>query len=470
MTAAGTTGGGAPPRAPPRGPSASAAEAAALRAALRGPVLAPGEPGYEAARRVYNAMVDRRPALIARCAGADDVRAALAFARERGWHPAVRGGGHSVAGHSVSDGGLTLDLSAMKGVHVDPGARLARVEGGVTWGEMDRATARWGLAAPGGIVSTTGVAGLTLGGGVGWLVRGHGLSCDNLVSVDVVTADGSPLRAADDENAELFWALRGAGANFGVATGFTFRLHPVGAVLGGMVLHPRRHAGRVMRFYREWAPDAPDALTTSLGLLTSPAGEAMVALVACWSGPLDQGEAVLRPLRRFGAPLEDRIRPLPFTHMQRLMDEAFPPGRRNWWKAGFLPALPDEAVEAIAAHAARAPSPHTAVLLESYTGAAARVAPGATAYPHRGQPFSLHLFSAWTGAGGDEANLRWTAEAWEALRGYCTGGAYVNFLGDEGEARVRAAYGANHARLAALKARFDPGNLFRRNQNVRPAA
>jgi FAD/FMN-containing dehydrogenase len=453
----------------PAAAAPGAAEIRGLRAALRGQVLAPGDAEYEQARRVYNAMVDRRPAAIVRCAGTDDVRAAVAFAREHGWHPAVRGGGHSVAGHSVCDGGLVIDLSAMKGIRVDPAARLARVEGGVTWGELDRETAAFGLAAPGGIVSTTGVAGLTLGGGVGWLVRKHGLSCDNLAAAEVVTAGGELLRASDGEHPDLFWALRGGGGNFGVATSFTFRLHPVGTVLGGMVLHPRGRAGDVLRFYREFTADAPDSLTTSAGLLTSPEGVPLVALVACWAGPPREGEAVLRPLRAFGQPVQDGIAPLSFPLMQRLMDGAFPAGRRNYWKAGFLDALTDAAIDTVVAQAARAPSPHTAVLLESYTGAAARVAPGATAYPHRGAPYNLHLFSAWTDPAGDAASVGWTRDAWEALAPFSTGGAYVNFLGDEGDERVRAAYGANLARLAEAKRVYDPANLFRRNQNVRPA-
>ena len=441
-----------------------------LRKALRGRVLTPADVGYDAARRVYNAMADRRPAMIVRCAGAGDVRAAIDFVRGRGWHPAVRGGGHGVAGHAVCDGGMMNDLSPMKSVRVDPARRTARAEGGVTWGELDRATGRFGLAAPGGIVSTTGVAGLTLGGGVGWLVRKHGLACDNLLSAEVATADGRLLAASEDENPDLFWAIRGGGGNFGVATSLTFRLHPVGTVLGGMVLHPRERAAEVLRFYRDFAPAAPEPLTTSLGLITSPDGVQMVALVACWAGAMEEGEAALRPLRAFGRPVEDRIAPLPFPRMQRLMDDAFPAGRRNYWKSDFLRALPDEAIERIVEHAARAPSPHTAVLIESYTGAAARIAADATAYPHRGAPFNLHLFSAWTDADGDAANVAWTRAAWEALRPYSTGGAYVNFLGDEGEERVRAAYGANHARLAEAKRAYDPGNLFRRNQNVRPAA
>jgi FAD/FMN-containing dehydrogenase len=455
----------APPRAAP-----GASELRELRKALHGRVLTPADAGYEAARRVYNATVDRRPALIVRCAGPGDVRAAVAFSAARGWHPAVRGGGHGVAGHAVCDGGMVIDLSPMKGVRVDPAARTARAEGGVTWGELDRATGAFGLAAPGGIVSTTGIAGLTLGGGVGWLVRHHGLACDNLLSAEVAAADGRLLAASADEHPDLFWALRGGGGNFGVVTSLTYRLHPVGTVLGGMVLHPRGRAREVLRFYRDFAPAAPDALTTSLGLMTSPDGVPLVALVACWSGPPAEGEAAVRQLRAFGPPLEDRIALLPFPRMQRLMDDAFPAGRRNYWKSDFLRGLPDEAVDAVVEHAARAPSPHTAVLLESYTGAAARVAGDATAYPHRSAPFNLHLFSAWTGAEGDAANVAWTRSAWEALRPFSTGGSYVNFLGDEGEERVRAAYGPNHARLAEVKGAYDPGNLFRRNQNVRPAA
>ena len=442
-----------------------------LAAELRGRLLQPGDDGYDAARTVWNAMVDRRPALIARCAGAADVVAAVRFAREHELLVSVRGGGHNVAGNAVCDDGLMIDLSAMKGIRVDPSARTARAEPGVLWGEFDRETQAFGLATVGGVVGTTGIAGLTLGGGMGYLTGKYGLTCDNLLAADVVTADGRLLRACAGENADLFWALRGAGHNFGVVTSFEYRLHPVGpTILGGMVLHPFDRAREVLRFYREFAAAQPDELTTYAGILTGPDGALVVALVPCYAGDLGAGERALAPLRAFGAPLADMVTPMPYVAQQSLMTEAFPYGRQNYWKSSTLREITDEAIEVIVDFAARIPSPFSAIVFEHRHGAYARVAPAETAFGLREAPYSLGLLSSWVEPAASDDNVAWTRAFYEAMRPHVSLGAYVNDLDrDEGEERVRAAYGDNYGPLAALKATYDPTNLFRMNQNIAPA-
>jgi FAD/FMN-containing dehydrogenase len=438
-------------------------------AGFHGELFRPGDGGFDDARRVWNGMIDRTPALIARCAGVADVVAAVNFAREQQLLVAVRGGGHNVSGNAVCDRGLVIDLSRMRGIRVDPARRTARVEGGATWGDLDREAQAFGLATTGGIISTTGVGGLTLGGGVGWLVRKHGLACDNLLSVDVVTADGRLVTASDAEHADLFWGIRGGGGNFGVVTSLEFRLHPVGPVLGGMVLHPREAAPAVLRFYREFTQRAPEELTTYCGLLTAPDGVPVVALIACYSGSPEEGERVLRPLREFGSPVADLIGPMPYRQMQGLLDAGFPKGLRNYWKGNFLRELPDEAIDRIVARAAEMASPLSAVVLEYYGGAASRVDEGATAFPHRRAMYDLVIIAQWADPAEDERHAAWARETAAALEPYASG-VYVNLLGTEGDERVRAAYGANYERLATLKARYDPANLFRMNQNIRPMA
>jgi FAD/FMN-containing dehydrogenase len=443
----------------------------AFRAQLRGEVLRPGDPGYDEARRVWNGMVDKRPALIARCAGVDDVAAAVRFGREQGLPISIRGGGHNVAGLAVSDGGLMIDCAPMKGIAVDPAARTARVQPGVLWGEFDAAAQAHGLATVGGVVPTTGVAGLTLGGGQGWLTGKHGLSVDNLLAAEVVTAAGERVRASEDEHADLFWALRGAGANFGVVTAFEFRLHPVGpTVLGGMVIHPLPRAREVLRFYREFAAAQPDELTTYAALLTAPDGAPVVALVCCYAGPLEAGERAVAGLRRFGPPAVDTIGPLPYLAVQGIFGEGVPAGRRNYWKSTLLDRIADEAIEALAEFAARVPSPFSAIAIADTHGAFGRVAPDATAYAHRHLPFDLVLLAGWSDPADDGANVAWTRQLYEAVRPFAPAGVYVNDLdGDEGRGRVRDAYGANYDRLAILKARWDPANVFRANHNIAPA-
>jgi FAD/FMN-containing dehydrogenase len=445
----------------------------ALAAGLRGQLLRPGDAGYDAGRTVWNAMIDRRPALIAHCLGVADVIAAVGFARDHGLPVAVRGGGHSVAGTAVADGALVVDLSPMKGIRVDPAARTVRAEGGVTWAELDAETQAFGLATTGGTVSATGVAGLTLGGGLGWLMRCYGLACDNLCSVDVVTADGRLLTASADEHPDLFWGLRGGGGNFGVVTSFEFALHEVGPTLvAGPLFHPLPAAREVLRHYRDLVPTWPDALTCHAAILTSPEGAQLAALLPAYIGPLDTGEAAVRPLRAIGSPAADLVGPIPYRALQTMFDAAFPAGRRNYWKSGFLRGLDDGAIDVLVDGYSRAPSPYCALFLEHYGGEACRVPPDATAFPHRSAPFNLIVLAAWDDPTQDGANLAWAREVWAAMQPHAVDGVYVNYLSDvrqEGENRVGAAYGLNYARLAALKQTYDPTNRFRSNQNIAPA-
>jgi len=442
-----------------------------LRSRMRGHVLTAGDAGYDAARRIWNAMIDKRPALIARCAGAADVLEAVRFAAAHEVLVSVRGGGHNIAGTAVCDSGLMIDLSPMKGIHVDPVARTAWAQPGLLWQDFDHETQAFGLATTGGVVGETGIAGLTLGGGVGWLVRKHGLACDNLVAADVVTANGQLRRATPDENGDLFWALRGGGGNFGVVTAFQYRLHTVSTILGGLVIHPRGAARDVIRFHRDFVTSAPEELTSYVALLTAPDGRPVVALASCYCGDLREGERVLRPLREFGSPLVDDMKPMPYGGMQGLFGPAFPWGHRNYWKSSFLRALPDAAVDAVVNHADRGKSPLAAVVLEYYGGAASRVAGSATAFPHREATYNLLVLGQWTDVTEDPVHIGWARDCWEAVRPWSSGAVYMNVLGeDEGAQAVRDAYGANYARLAALKTELDPKNLFRLNQNIAPAA
>jgi FAD/FMN-containing dehydrogenase len=437
---------------------------------LQGDLLLPSDAGYDAARRVWNAMVDKRPALIARCATGDDIAVAVRFAREYDVAISIRGGGHNVAGLAVSDDGLMIDCSPMKGITVDGEARTARAEPGVLWGELDMATQEHGLATVGGVVSTTGIAGLTLGGGQGWLTGKHGLTLDNLLAAEVVTAEGTHVRASATEHPDLFWALRGAGANFGVVASFTYRLHPIGqTVLGGMVIHPLAHARDVLRFYREFAATQPDELTTYAALLTSPDGVPVVALVCCYAGPVEEGVAAVAPLRRFGRPVADTIGPMLYLAVQGMIGQGFPAGRCNYWKSTLLREIGDHVIEALVDFAARVPSPFTAIVLADTHGAYGRIAPHATAYAHRDLPFDLVILSSWTDPATIERNIAWTRALYEAVRPQDGAGVYVNDLDrDDGQARVREAYGENFTRLVALKQRWDPENVFRANHNIAP--
>ncbi|HEU5200736.1 MAG TPA: FAD-binding oxidoreductase [Ktedonobacterales bacterium] len=453
---------------------------AELKARFRGVLLRPGDEGYNAARSIWNGMIDKRPALIARCTGTADVIAAANFARTHHLLLAVRGGGHNVAGTALCDGGLVIDLSAMRGVQVDPSTRVAHVQPGLTWGDLDHETQVFGLATPGGIVSATGVAGLTLGGGFGWLSRKYGLTVDNLRSVKLVTADGHFVTASERENPDLFWGLRGGGGNFGVVTSFEFQLHPVGPqVMAGLVFYPIEQAHEVLRFYREYAASAPDELSTMAVLRIAPPapflpkhfhGTPVIGIAACYAGSLEEGERVLRPLKNFGAPIADIIEPKPFVRHQMLLDTASPNGRHYYWKSEYLPELSDAALETVIGYSRQLSSPLTAVLLFQLGGAIRQVDEQVTAAGHRNAEFVLNIQSAWLEPGESPQHMLWTREFWTAMRPFSTGGVYINFMSmDEDEERVRAAYGSNYDRLVSIKTSYDPTNLFRVNQNIKPA-
>jgi FAD/FMN-containing dehydrogenase len=440
-----------------------------FEARLRGDLIRPETATYETARRVHNAMIDKRPALIVRCAGVSDVVNAVNFARENDLLVAIRGGGHNVAGTAVCDGGIVIDLSQMKGIRVHPAQRTVRAEAGVTWGELDHETQAFGLATTGGAVSTTGIAGLTLGGGLGVLMRKHGLTCDNLLSADVVTADGLLLTASATENADLFWALRGGGGNFGIVTSLEYRVHAVGTILGGLVLYPLDRAREMLAFYRDLTATAPEELTAYAALLTSPDGVPMSAIFACYAGPLATGEALLRPVREFGPPMADLICPMSYASIQKTFDPTAPAGLLNYWKSSFLRELSADVVDAIVAAYATVPSPLTSVVIEHLGGAVSRVGEGETAFSHRGAPYSLTAASLWRDKSQSDKNIAWTRRLWQALQPATNLAVYSNYLGqDEGDERVKAAYGSNYERLVALKIRYDPTNLFRVNQNIKP--
>jgi FAD/FMN-containing dehydrogenase len=435
---------------------------------VRGPVLGAGDAGYEESRRVFNAMIERRPAAIVRCSCAEDVARSVMVARDYGLPVSVKGGGHSVAGNAVCDDGLMLDMSPMKQISVDPERRVAVAGAGLTLGEFDAATSRYGLATTLGVVSMTGIAGLTLGGGIGWLNGRHGLACDNVLSMDVVTADGQVRTVNDSQHQDLFWAMRGGSGNFGVAVSFTYRLHPVSMVLAGPVSYPPERAADALRFYHQVASTAPDSLATAASVARGADGKPYLSVLACWSGPAAEGEHVLRPLREFGPPTADAVALIPYQELQSMPDPGFPPGRLHYWKASFLADLGSEAISTILRFAATAPSPYTGIGLQQITGAASRVAPTATAFAHRARHYDFLVLSQWDDPAGSPANITWTRELFEAMSPHFQG-VYVNNLGEEGSDRVRDAYGINYDRLADIKATYDPDNVFRLNQNIQPA-
>jgi FAD/FMN-containing dehydrogenase len=436
---------------------------------LRGELLRSGDPDYDGARTVWNGMIDKRPALIVRCATASDVADAVTFARDHALLVSVRGGGHNIAGKSVCEGGVMIDLSRMNRVAVDADRRTARVQGGAKLGDLDRATQAFGLATTAGVVSTTGVAGLTLGGGVGKLARKYGLACDNVLGVEMVTADGRVLKASADENQDLFWAVRGGGANLGVVTSFDFRLHPVGPlVYGGLVIHRLSEAKDVLRRFDDYCRTAPDELRTEAVLLTSPDGERVLALSICCVGPLDEAERIVAPLRALGSPLSDQVGATPYLELQGAGEQIFPTGLRFYWKSHLMTSLADDAIDAVLAHFAKVPSPRSVMILEQYGGAIGRVGQADTAFGHRDAQWDVFPASIWSDPAESDANIAWARAVWEALGKYSTGGVYVNDLGDEGDDRVRAAYGANYARLVASKNKYDPANFFRLNANIKP--
>jgi hypothetical protein len=452
---------------------------AELRTGFRGALIRPGEEGYEEARRLWNGAIDRRPGLIARCAGTDDVIEAVRFARERDLPVAVRGGGHSIAGLSSCDGGLMIDLSLMKAVSVDPGARSARAAGGLLWSDFDRATQRFGLATTGGIISHTGIGGLTLGGGLGHLMRKRGLTVDNLLSVDLVTADGE-LRHVDAEtDAELFWGLRGGGGNFGIATALEYRLHPVGPiVLGGPIFWPLRDAPEVLRFLRDFAPQAPDELGITVALRLAPPmpflppdqyGKPVIGLVLLWSGDQAEGQQVIAPLRRIGAPVADVVRPVPYLFIQSMLDGGAPHGLHYYWKAHRIPILSDEVIHTLVARTECITSPLSQIGGWAVGGAVSRAAPDATAVGDRDAGFELNVTGAWLLTDKEPSrHISWVREGWEALHPHAAG-VYPNFLSDEGSAGIASAYGDRLQRLMLLKDRIDPSNFFRLNANIQPS-
>lgn len=444
-----------------------------LQEQLAGLVLRPGDPGYDDARALHNGMIDKRPDLIARCRGTADVVAAVRTAREHGLEVGVRGGGHNVAGRSVPDGGLMIDLSAMKRIDVDPDARTARAGPGLSWGELNEATQARGLAVTGGVVSTTGIAGLTLGGGLGWLMARDGLALDNLRSVEIVTADGEVRVASEEEEPDLFWAVRGAGANFGVVTRFEYDLRPVGpTVLGGILAWPVEAAPDLLPFVRDFNETLPDEMTVFAVLTHAPdgSGAPIAAVALCHAGPLDEAEAAVRPLRAFGEPLADMVGPMPYAEVNAMLDDAYPKGARYYWKSTFLEELSDDAVGTLVERFAGCPTAHSDLLLEHVHGAAARVDPAATAFAHRREGYNLLALGQWRDPADGEAVIGWTRGSYEAMRPFARGARYVNYLDDdEGEEASALAYGANYSRLRRLKARYDPDNFFRGNQNVPPA-
>jgi FAD/FMN-containing dehydrogenase len=454
-----------------------------LGAKMRGQLVEPGDPGYESACAVYNAMIDKRPALIARCTDAGDVIAAVDFARENGVLLAVRGGGHNGAGLGTCDAGLVIDLSTLLGVRVDPTARTARVAGGCTWSEVDHATHAFGLATPSGINSTTGVGGLTLGGGLGHLTRKCGLAVDNLVEADVVLADGRFVTTNEHEHPDLFWAIRGGGGNFGVVTSFLFRLHSIDTVYGGPMLWPLERAAEVMQWYRTFLPAAPDDINGFFAFLKVPAtapfpadlhGQTVCGVVWCYTGPLEAVEESFAPIRaRFGPPLLDWTGPMPYPVLPSMFDALYPPGLRWYWKADFLNELPDEAIARHVEFGSQLPTPLSTMHLYPIDGAAGRVARDSTAWNYRDATWAEVIVGVSPDSADDERTIPWTRSYWSATHPHSAGGAYVNMMmdaADEGPDRVRASYGPNYDRLAQIKAKYDPTNLFRINQNIVPNA
>jgi FAD/FMN-containing dehydrogenase len=437
---------------------------------ITGTVLRPHDSGYDQARAVHNGLIDRKPALIVRCRTADDVVAALAFARRAELEVSIRGGGHNVAGRAVTDGGLMIDLAEMKGIAVDPQARMVTAEGGVIWSELNDATAEHGLAVTGGVISTTGIAGLTLGGGLGWLMSKYGLAADNLIGVELITADGDVLEADAKSYPDLFWALRGGGGNFGVVTSLTYRLHPLRTIVGGLIAHPIDAAPAMLRFYRGAVAGASDDLTVFAGLVHAPdgSGAKLAAMVVFHSGEAADAERDLAPFEAWGSPLVTQVGPMPYPVMNTVLDAGYPKGALNYWRSSFARGLPNELIDIAVERFATVPSPMSAILLEHFHGAVTRVDASATAVPHRAEGWNLFIPSVWTDDADSEKNIAWTRETFAAMRPHFGTGRWLNYLGDdEADDAVRAAYGPNYERLREVKRRYDPDNVFHLNHNIR---
>jgi FAD/FMN-containing dehydrogenase len=448
-----------------------------LRAQVRGEVITPEDEGYEEARKVYNAMIDRRPAVVVRVANAGDVMAAVILARENGLDLSVRGGGHSVPGFGTNDGGVVIDFSRMRGVRVDPAAGTARAEAGVTWGDFNAATHAFGLATTGGIISTTGIAGLTLGGGIGYLTRGFGLSLDNLISADVVTADGRFLQASERENEDLFWALRGGGGNFGVATSLEYRLHPVKDIYGGPMFFELSEVTSVLEFFRGYIADAPEQMGAFPAFQIAPPlpfipedrhGDTFIAMVACWAGPIEEGEAALKPFHDAAPVVAEHVGPMPYPALNGAFDGLVPPGLQHYWKAAFVKELTDEAIAAHATHGPEVPVVNSTMHIYPINGAAGRVPSDATAFAHRDANFAMVIAGMWPEPSQNEANTAWVRDYYAAIAPHSEEGGYVNFMAGDDQGRIRANYGGNFDRLVGIKRTYDPDNLFHLNQNIAP--
>ncbi|APU44493.1 FAD-binding oxidoreductase [Streptomyces sp. NPDC056254] len=450
-----------------------------LRERVRGAVVAPGDAAYEEARAVHNAMIDRRPAVVVRCANAGDVVAAVDFARENALDLAVRGGGHSVPGFGTCDGGVVADLSGMHGVRVDAARRTARAEGGATWGDLNAAAYAYGLATTGGIISTTGIGGLTLGGGIGYLCRGLGLSCDNLISADVVTADGRILVASEEENPDLFWAIRGGGGNFGAVTSFEYRLSPVKDIYGGPMLFELDDAATVLRSFAEYIADAPEQLGGFPAFQLAPPlpfipadrhGDPFALIVGCWAGPLDEGEKALRAFHDFAPVVAEHVGPMPYPALNSAFDALVPPGLQHYWKANFVTELTDSAIEAHLVHGPKLPAVNSTVHIYPINGACHRVGPQETAFAYRDASFATVIAGMWPDPAENEANTAWVRDYYEATAPHSEEGGYINFMAEDDQSRIRANYKGNYDRLAEVKRTYDPDNLFHLNQNIQPAA
>ncbi|MGY2997311.1 FAD/FMN-containing dehydrogenase [Mesorhizobium sp. URHB0026] len=436
---------------------------------LAGRSIRPADAEYDAARRIWNAAIDRHPGLIARCLGVADVVHAVRFAAQNDLLVAVRGGGHNVAGRALCDNGIVIDLSAMRGVLVEPKTQTVRVQGGATLGDLDREAHLHGLAVPVGVVSKTGVAGLTLGGGVGWLVRKHGLSCDNVISFELVTAEGHLLTANAADHPDLFWALRGGGGNFGIVTCFTFRAKKISSVLGGLIVHARDKSGEVLRFYRDFMATAPEELTAYAAMLTTPDGMPAVGIITCWCGDVDEGTRVLAPLRAFGPPLLDAIQAMPFPSMQKLLDGAFPDGTHNYWKASFVPQLTDAIIDLLVEHGNRMESPLSACIVEFYGGAPGRISYADSAFVQRNAEYNIGMTAQWTDPAESERHIAWVRAMYDAFEPHSSGMHLLNFLSEPADQVIRAAFGDNYSRLAEVKRKYDPTNFFSVNQNISTA-
>jgi FAD/FMN-containing dehydrogenase len=437
---------------------------------ITGTVLHPRDPGYDQARSVHNGLIDREPALIVRCRTADDVAAALTFARRAELEVSIRGGGHNVAGRAVTDAGVMIDLALMKGIAVDAAAKTARVEGGVLWAELNDAAAAHGLAVTGGAVSTTGVAGYTLGGGLGWLMSKYGLAADNLLALELVTAKGDVLQVDASSHPDLFWAVRGGGGNFGVATSFTFRLHPLRTIVGGLIAHPIDAAPDLLRFYRDAVADASDDLTVFAGLVHAPdgSGAKLAALLVFHTGETADAERDLDRFETWGSPLVVQVGPMPYPVMNTILDAGYPSGSLNYWLSSFTHGLSDGLIDIAVERFATVPSSMSAILLEHFHGAVTRVGTTETAVPHRREGWNLLLPSVWTDLADTDANIAWTRETFAAMRPHFGTGRWLNYLGDDqADDAVRAAYGPNYDRLREVKRRYDPENIFHLNHNIR---